>query len=93
MITFLLKKKPVNIFIVIVKFQDNEPDSPECEAYMYAGQHGIQRFLILLALICVPWMLFAKPLVLKKEAASKPNVHFDIVETMILQGITIFLKR
>lgn len=74
-------------FINMVLFKNNEKDSPECLEYMYAGQQGIQRLLVLVALVCVPWMLFAKPFALKKEAATKPDQHFDFVEVMILQGI------
>jgi len=74
-------------FINMVLFKDNEKDSPECEAYMYAGQHGIQRLLVITAVVCVPWMLFAKPFMQKKAAAAKPNEPFDFVEVMILQGI------
>jgi hypothetical protein len=66
--------------------QENEKDSPECNQYMYAGQHVIQRLLLLSALVCIPWMLFAKPFVLKREAATKPGQHFDFVEVMIHQG-------
>jgi V-type H+-transporting ATPase subunit a len=66
--------------------QENEKDSPECNQYMYAGQHVIQRLLLLSALVCIPWMLFAKPFVLKREAAAKPGQHFDFVEVMIHQG-------
>ena len=53
---------------------------------MYAGQHGIQRLLVITAVVCVPWMLFAKPFMQKKAAAAKPNEPFDFVEVMILQG-------
>jgi len=74
-------------FINMVLLKDNEKDSPECEEYMFAGQWFLQRLLLFIALVCVPWMLLAKPLVLKREAASKPGEHFDFVEVMILQGI------
>jgi V-type H+-transporting ATPase subunit a len=53
---------------------------------MYAGQFVIQRMLLISALICIPWMLFAKPFILKREAAAKPAEHFDFVEIMIHQG-------
>ena len=32
---------------------------------MYAGQAGFQVFLVLVAFVCVPWMLFPKPYILK----------------------------
>ena len=61
---------------------------------MYAGQFVIQRLLLVLALLCVPWLFFAKPFVLKREAASKPAEHFDFVEIMIHQGkLVIIIKQ
>jgi len=74
-------------FINMVLMNDNEKDSPECDEYMYAGQWGLQRLLLIIAVCCIPWMLLAKPFVQKREAASKPDQHFDFSEVMILQGI------
>jgi V-type H+-transporting ATPase subunit a len=37
---------------------------PKCEPYFYAGERGFQTLLVLLTVICVPWMLLAKPLVI-----------------------------
>merc|ERR1712222_249525 len=73
-------------FINMVLFKDNEPDSPECEAYMYMGQSGIQHLLVLVAVICIPWMLLGKPL-LKRNAPKEPGEETDFSEIMILQGI------
>ena len=53
---------------------------------MYAGQHGLQRLLVVLAVVCIPWMLLAKPLVKRREAASKHDTSFDFTEVMIIQG-------
>ena len=39
---------------------------------MYAGQGKIQTFLLLLAFITVPWLLLAKPLILKYCPGKKP---------------------
>ncbi|KAL5009896.1 hypothetical protein ScPMuIL_012201 [Solemya velum] len=33
-----------------------------CEAMFYAGQKGFQIFLVMVAALCVPWMLLVKPL-------------------------------
>merc|ERR1711972_1272885 len=63
-----------------------EPDSPECEAYMYMGQSGIQHLLVLVAVICVPWMLLVKPLI-NKNKPKMPGEEADFTEVMILQGI------
>ncbi|KAM9749216.1 V-type proton ATPase 116 kDa subunit a 1 isoform 5-T6 [Dama dama] len=34
---------------------------------LYSGQKGIQCFLVVVALLCVPWMLLFKPLVLRHQ--------------------------
>lgn len=50
-----------------------DPDSK-----IYSGQAGVQIFLLLLAVVCVPWMLLPKPLILKAEhekTARKPHVE------------------
>jgi len=73
-------------FINMVLFKPNEPDSPECEAYMYMGQSGIQHLLVLVAVICVPWMLLVKPLI-NKNKPKMPGEEADFTEVMILQGI------
>merc|ERR1712130_331908 len=73
-------------FINMVLFKDNEPDSPECEAYMYMGQSGIQHLLVLVAVMCIPWMLLVKPLI-NKNKPKLPGEETDFTEVMILQGI------
>jgi V-type H+-transporting ATPase subunit a len=74
-------------FINMVLFKTNDEPNPGCDPYMYWGQKHIQRFMMVVALSCIPWMLLAKPLMLKKQAASKPNEFFDFGEVMMLQGI------
>lgn len=42
---------------------------------LYSGQSGIQVFLLLLALICVPWLLLVKPLYLKRQFDREAKEH------------------
>jgi V-type H+-transporting ATPase subunit a len=53
-------------FINMVLFKTT-PVSDGCSPYMFAGQSFIQKVLVLVALCCIPWMLFAKPFLIMKE--------------------------
>ena len=69
---------------VLVKgYQEPEPGSP-CSPYMFGGQFGIQRFLLVVALICVPWMLCAKPFLLYRTNKQKQLVSENFVSTSAL---------
>lgn len=54
---------PGNVDCYDVPRPDGSPSCPE--NVMYAGQAGFQVFLVLVAFVCVPWMLFPKPYILK----------------------------
>jgi V-type H+-transporting ATPase subunit a len=41
------------------------------ENHMFDGQLAVQIVLLLTAIICIPWMLLAKPYVLKKQHKEK----------------------
>ncbi|KAJ2499605.1 H(+)-transporting V0 sector ATPase subunit a [Coemansia sp. RSA 1972] len=43
------------------------PGSVSDSDRMFRGQAALQTFLLLLALVCVPWMLLVKPLILRRE--------------------------
>jgi V-type H+-transporting ATPase subunit a len=43
------------------------PGTVDASTQLYAGQGFIQTVLLLIALVCVPWMLCMKPYVLYKE--------------------------
>lgn len=64
-------------FINMVLFKDSNPISEECSLYMFAGQAGLQKLLVIVALICIPWMLFAKPYFIMQE--RKKAVHQPIL--------------
>ncbi|XP_011304240.1 V-type proton ATPase 116 kDa subunit a isoform 1 isoform X2 [Fopius arisanus] len=54
-------------FINMVLFKNGDPPAVCKTEYMYAGQGGFQKFLLVIALLCIPWMLLAKPLMMMQE--------------------------
>lgn len=71
--------------MVLVKGYQESKEGEDCSPYMYAGQFGIQRFLLVVAIICVPWMLFAKPLLMhrmnkRRQLVMQANGGEGIVE-------------
>ncbi|XP_026850721.1 V-type proton ATPase 116 kDa subunit a isoform X7 [Drosophila persimilis] len=51
-------------FIDMVLFNTPKPAPKDCEVYMFWGQHFVQVLFVLLALGCIPIMLFAKPMLI-----------------------------
>lgn len=49
------------------------PTDPKSSATFYSGQRAFQTFLILIAVLCIPWMLLGKPvyrIVMNKRRAN-----------------------
>jgi V-type H+-transporting ATPase subunit a len=49
------------------------PNDPESSRVFYTGQKAFQTFLILIAVLCIPWMLLGKPvyrIVMNKRRAN-----------------------
>nr|XP_060636958.1 V-type proton ATPase 116 kDa subunit a 1 isoform X3 [Anolis sagrei ordinatus] len=42
---------------------------------LYRGQKGLQCFLVVVALLCVPWMLVAKPLILRQQYLRRKHLE------------------
>ncbi|XP_043289844.1 V-type proton ATPase 116 kDa subunit a1 isoform X2 [Venturia canescens] len=42
-----------------------------CHEWMYAGQGVFQRMLLVLALLCIPWMLLAKPIMMMRSRRAR----------------------
>jgi len=61
-------------FINMVLFKENTAP-PQCNAYMFAGQQTLQRVLVVIALLCVPWMLLAKPIMIMR---SRRKMHVPL---------------
>lgn len=51
---------------------------------MYAGQAGVQSFILILAFICVPWLLFIKPFYLRYKNKQHEGGHDGSVENPLL---------
>jgi V-type H+-transporting ATPase subunit a len=65
-------------FINMVLFKPpHEDPSGTCSPYMFSGQAGLQQLLVVLALLCVPWMLLGKPLHIMRN--RKKAQHEQIV--------------
>jgi V-type H+-transporting ATPase subunit a len=52
--------------MVLFKGVEKKPEGCE-SAVMFEGQEVLQKVLVLSALVCVPWMLFIKPFVLRRQ--------------------------
>ena len=47
------------------------PTPPSSPSSLYAGQGGVQVFVLLIAFACVPIMLFTKPYLMSRKPAGK----------------------
>ncbi|XP_023224454.1 V-type proton ATPase 116 kDa subunit a-like [Centruroides sculpturatus] len=65
---------PSLLIMLINMFLFKYPDEPCYLRPMYAGQPFIQGILVVLALLCVPWMLFAKPYLLHRQWLNRPSL-------------------
>eukprot|EP00079_Xenopus_tropicalis_P031467 XP_017945238.1 PREDICTED: V-type proton ATPase 116 kDa subunit a isoform X4 [Xenopus tropicalis] len=59
---------------------------------LYKGQMGLQCFLVVCAIICVPWMLVVKPLILRRQYLRRKHLPameevFDFGDTVVHQAI------
>ncbi|KAG6457957.1 hypothetical protein O3G_MSEX010593 [Manduca sexta] len=49
------------LFIDMFLWAQSKPPQEECDAYMFGMQHEIQEILVIIAVLCVPMMLFGTP--------------------------------
>jgi len=62
----------LNTLIYMVLSPGYIPENSE----IYPGQAGLQTFLVLIAVVCIPWMLFAKPYYEKAQHAKRQGVGY-----------------
>ncbi|KAG8190723.1 hypothetical protein JTE90_024858 [Oedothorax gibbosus] len=68
---------PSLLIMLINMFLFKYPSEPCYLQNMYAGQPVFQGMLVVIALICIPWMLCAKPYMLYKQSLLRPPVSQD----------------
>ncbi|KAL4399693.1 H(+)-transporting V0 sector ATPase subunit a [Malassezia pachydermatis] len=56
-----------------------KPGVVDPESQLYAGQASVQMLLLLLALVCVPWMLVTKPYLLYREHKQRQGAGYHAV--------------
>lgn len=61
-----IRNSPPNLLNMLI-YMFLTPGTVDPKEQLYPGQGKVQLVLILLAVICVPWMWFAKPFYLKKK--------------------------
>ena len=61
-----LAERPPSLISMLIAFFMSPGDIPS-DAVLYEGQAGVQLMLFSLAFITVPWMLLAKPLLLRRR--------------------------
>jgi len=78
-------------FINMVLFKKADVTVAPCKPTMFEGQDYLQPVLVLMAAVCVPWMLFIKPFILKNQNEKKialegPHVKTDHVHADLESG-------
>ncbi|GIX99844.1 hypothetical protein CDAR_460752 [Caerostris darwini] len=68
---------PSLLIMLINMFLFKYPTEPCYLKNMYSGQPVIQGMLVVIALLCIPWMLFAKPYMMYQEWKKKPVMMND----------------
>jgi len=63
------------------------PKEPQSSVVFYSGQKALQTALILLAVICIPWMLLGKPIYRIMMNKRRANVSQNQITNISLESI------
>lgn len=61
------------LFINMMLFGSTEVQ-PGCKEFMFEGQYLLQVVLVLIAVLCIPWMLLGHPIYVLIQRSMKPKV-------------------
>lgn len=61
------------LFINMMLFGSQEVQ-PGCKEFMFEGQYMLQVILVLIAVLCIPWMLLGHPIYVLIQRSMKPKV-------------------
>ncbi|CAD7084291.1 unnamed protein product [Hermetia illucens] len=67
-------------FINMVLFKAPNEPTKNCEAYMYAGEGFFEKLLVIIAVLCIPWMLLGKPIHIMRERKHQNLKPIEPVE-------------
>ncbi|XP_025832235.1 V-type proton ATPase 116 kDa subunit a [Agrilus planipennis] len=74
-------------FINMILFKTTVVDK-ECDAHIYAGQMALQKLLVVIAVLCIPWMLFAKPFFILRGQKEKALASHQQMPSAVENGDT-----
>ncbi|KAH8271042.1 hypothetical protein KR018_001642 [Drosophila ironensis] len=66
---------PSILILFINMILQGSQDTPEpCEEFMFDGQKTLQQIFVIIAVICIPWMLLGKPIyiIIKRKISGAP---------------------
>lgn len=92
---FFLSDPLRNMFINMMLFKHSKP-LDGCNEYMFDAQETLQTVFIIVALICIPWMLLGKPLYImcsKKNNYEVSNWMRLIKRQRVMSIFSIYFTR
>lgn len=99
----------LNLFIDMMLFQDSgnkgnttksafeetkHPPPVKCDQFMFTGQKELQIALIVIAMLCIPWMLLGKPLyiMLKQRSHHAVIKYISLFEMFYVIMVVVFFS-
>ena len=67
------------MFINMMLFKSTEPFAG-CDEFMFDGQKTLQMGFVLVALVCIPWMLLGKPIYIMCTRKGKGHVSWILIK-------------